>query len=108
MKTQSEIFLEQYAEQANLRDAAVRATASLIANYDAGEITRADIFDRETFTVERFMIAGGGPTAYAVFLLDEDSTVESGYIEYTEHKTAIVPIPDWIAPELHDALRNAR
>lgn len=100
-----DIFLRQHAEDADLIAAAVRFTARLIDDLENGEVDDAYHYGDSTARTERFMLAGNGPTAYAVFLI-EGREVE-GYIEYIEHKGALVRLPDWIAEDLYKALNGS-
>lgn len=68
-------------------------------------------YDDSVGDAERFMLAGGNPSAWAVFVRFASDYV-TGYIEYTDSTgTAIVRIPDQLVNELHKAMRrdaNAR
>lgn len=63
-------------------------------------------YDTNRGAAERYMLAGGGPSAWAVFVSFGDDDV-TGYLEYADSDgTTLVPIPTIPTIELRKALRR--
>lgn len=80
---------------------AIRQVEVLIGDHAYGGITDGYTYDHQRLHAESFMLAGGGPSAWAWFVFREDATIDHSYVEYVNSQgTALIPIPR----HLEDAL----
>lgn len=97
----------------NLDNVGLRADATLhleglLHEFAAGEIPDdgSYAYDDDTGLAERYMLAGGGPSAWAVFVEFATDDV-MGYFEYADSTgTTIVHMPDQILNDLRSILRR--
>lgn len=97
--------LEQLRNR-HLRTDAEEHLAGVLQSMTAGEIADGSFtYDDETGRAEKFMVAGGGPSAYAVFVEFARDDV-TGYLEFADVTgTTIVYIPDRFVFKLRSLLR---
>lgn len=114
--TSSVEVLRRHLQGVADQEEAVRYAETLLADFDHDRTDEDGVsddlfdgsytYDADTGSAERYMIAGGGPTVYVVFVFFREMT---GYIEYTGSLgSRIVPLPDHIVGDLRGRLRQDR
>jgi hypothetical protein len=103
--TPVELFKRLMSDQPRAQSGAVVEAVSLLDRFGQGKLgDGSHTYDDENGTVERYMVAGGGPSAWAVFIrIGDDLT---GHVEYADSQgRTIVPLPDRDVGALREALR---
>lgn len=89
-----------------IQDAADSFVRDLVDNFNNGEVDNEYHYGVTNRRVEAFTIAGGGPGAELVFVLDSDGSIDGCYLDYVEPSgRAFTPIHPGIARELYEALQ---
>lgn len=102
-----EIFHRDLANT-ELHEGALKQLEHLLAEFAAAEIADdgSYTYDDERGTAERYMLGGGGPSWWAVFVQFAENDV-TGYLEYADSTgTTIIHIPFSIAVVLRVVLRR--
>jgi hypothetical protein len=102
-----EIFYRDVANT-ELREAALAQLEYVLAELATKEVADdgSSTYDDEKGTAERYMLGGGGPSWWAVFVQFAIDDV-TGYLEYADSTgTTIVHIPSVVAVELRAVLRR--
>lgn len=102
-----EIFYRDLANT-DLREGALAQLEYLLAELSTKEVADdgSSTYDDERGTAERYMLGGGGPSWWAVFVQFAIDDV-TGYLEYADSTgTTIVHIPFPVAVELRAVLRR--
>jgi hypothetical protein len=101
-------LLRRDLDNVALRNNAIAELESLLIDFGGEDIPDdgSYAYDDSTGTAERYMLAGGGPSAWAVFIQFARDDV-TGYLEYADSQgTTIVHIPSNLTDELRSALRR--
>jgi hypothetical protein len=105
--TPSELFKRLQDSLRQTHAAAAESAVSLLRDFEQGEISGdgSYTYDDGRGAVERFMVAGGGPTVWVVFVRFGDDV--TGYVEYADSQgQAIVALPDRDVQALRYKLRQ--
>jgi hypothetical protein len=101
-------ILRRDLDKTEQRSDAIRLLRGLLVDAETNEIPEdgSYTYDSDKGRAERFMVAGGGPSAWAVFVEFAIDDV-TGYLEYADSAgTTIVHIPSNLTPELRAQLRR--
>lgn len=101
-------LLRRDLDNVALRNNAIAELTSLLVDFGGEDIPDdgSYTYDDGDGRAERYMLAGGGPTAYAVFVEFARDDV-TGYLEYADSQgTTIVHIPSNLTGELRSVLRR--
>ncbi len=70
---------------------------------------RTEVYAKGHGRVERYLIAGGGPTEYLYFVFDEDGDLDHAYLRYSSTgDIAIVPFGPFDAEDLYKQVEGYR
>jgi hypothetical protein len=101
-----EIFHRDTYRTASTFSDANEAARDLLQNYESGEVGDGTYtYDDDSGTVKRFMVAGGGPSAWVVFVRIGDNL--TAHLEYADSTgRVIVALPDHRTNEMLSAFRT--
>lgn len=101
-------ILRRDLDKTELRADALESLESLLTDFTTEEIPDdgSYTYDDDNGTAERYMLGGGGPSWWAVFVQFAVDDV-TGYLEYANSTgTTIVYIPSAVTNELRSLLRR--
>lgn len=106
LTVQVRIATERWAAEQKALGEAQRIARSYLTDLATHHIDRANNYSHEQERAERIMMDGNGPTVYAVFLFSRpEGEPTTAFFEYVDaHATALVHIPDEVAPRLYRSL----
>jgi hypothetical protein len=99
----NEIFLRNRGRTLQTRMDAETYAEGVLRSFEAGEVGDGTFtYDDESGNVQRFMVAGSGPTVYVVFInMGDDGNDLTAHLEYIDSDgRVILPLPDYRVEEM--------